>query len=67
MTTLEELKKEALEKALVFHDKIEENESLFDRLIVVDEWLAFREVMIKMKMIRLSLREDVKGKENGPY
>ena len=45
---MDDLKEEALNKAKSFHDKIEGNEGLCERLMETDEWHEFREVMIRL-------------------
>ena len=47
---MDELKKEALEKAVKFNDHIESNESLFEILMDCEEWHQFREVMIRLSL-----------------
>ena len=47
---MDELKKEALDKAVEFYNHIEDSEGLSDMLMDCEEWHRFREVMIRLSL-----------------
>jgi len=47
---MSELEKEAIDKAIKFHDLIESDESLHEVLMGCDEWHKFRSVMISLSL-----------------
>lgn len=47
---MDELKKEALEKSMNFHNYIENDEGLSELLMDCEEWHQFREAMIRLSL-----------------